>query len=88
MRHRARYYYPHVTPTTLTPGTRFGAFEILSSLREGVTGVVYRARDTRLNREVAIKVLLPAVANTSDRLVRFGWNMMVDQMASMGAAAT
>ncbi len=35
-------------------------------------GEVYRARDTRLNRDVAIKVLLPAVANDPDRLARFG----------------
>src|SRR3954469_10002832 len=34
-------------------------------------GEVYRARDTKLNREVAIKVLLPAVANDPDRLARF-----------------
>jgi eukaryotic-like serine/threonine-protein kinase len=34
-------------------------------------GQVYRARDTRLNRDVAIKVLLPAVANDADRLARF-----------------
>jgi serine/threonine protein kinase len=35
-------------------------------------GEVYRARDTKLNREVAIKVLLPTVANDPDRLARFG----------------
>ena len=34
-------------------------------------GEVYRARDTKLNRDVAIKVLLPAVANDADRLARF-----------------
>src|SRR4029077_18146335 len=34
-------------------------------------GQVYRARDTRLNRDIAIKVLLPAVANDPDRLARF-----------------
>ena len=34
-------------------------------------GAVYRARDTKLSREVAIKVLLPAVANDADRLARF-----------------
>ncbi len=56
---------------TLTPGTRLGPFEILSSLGEGGMGAVYRARDTKLGREVAIKVLLPAVAHDADRLARF-----------------
>ena len=60
-----------MSPTTLTPGTRLGPFEILSSLGEGGMGAVYRARDTKLGREVAIKVLLPAVANDADRLARF-----------------
>ncbi len=60
-----------MTPTTLTPGTRLGAFEILSSLGEGGMGAVYRAHDAKLHRDVAIKVLLPAVANDPDRLARF-----------------
>ena len=55
----------------LAPGTRVGPFEILSSLGEGGMGAVYRARDTKLNRDVAIKVLLPAVANDPERLARF-----------------
>ena len=56
---------------TMTPGTRLGGYEILSALGAGGMGEVYRARDTRLNRDVAIKVLLPAVANDPDRLARF-----------------
>ena len=60
-----------MTPTTLTPGVRLGPFEILSSLGEGGMGAVYRARDTKLNRDVAIKVLLPSVANDPERLGRF-----------------
>ena len=55
----------------LIPGTRLGPYEILSALGAGGMGAVYRARDTKLNRDVAIKVLLPAVANDPDRLARF-----------------
>jgi serine/threonine protein kinase len=55
----------------LTPGTRLGAFEIIASLGAGGMGEVYRARDTRLGREVAIKVLPEAVAAHADRLARF-----------------
>jgi eukaryotic-like serine/threonine-protein kinase len=55
----------------LAPGTRVGAYDILSALGAGGMGEVYRARDTKLNRGVAIKVLLPAVANDPDRLARF-----------------
>ena len=53
---------------TLTTGSRLGPYEIVSSLGAGGMGEVYRARDARLNREVAIIVLLPAVANDPDRL--------------------
>ena len=55
----------------LSPGTRLGPYEILSALGTGGMGEVYRARDTKLNREVAIKVLLPAVATDADRMARF-----------------
>ena len=58
-------------PTALTPGSRLGPYEILSPLGGGGMGEVYRARDTKLNRDVAIKVLLPAVANDPDWLARF-----------------
>ncbi len=57
--------------SALTPGTRLGPFEILADLGAGGMGEVYRARDAKLNRDVAIKVLLPAVANDPDRLARF-----------------
>jgi len=55
----------------LTSGTRLGAYEVSALLGAGGMGEVYRARDTRLNREVAIKVLLAAVADDPERLARF-----------------
>jgi Tol biopolymer transport system component len=56
---------------TLAPGTRLGPYEILSPLGAGGMGEVYRARDTRLQREVAVKVLPSTVASDPDRLRRF-----------------
>src|SRR5574341_557000 len=56
---------------TISPGIRFGHYEILSPLGAGGMGEVYRARDTRLDREVAIKVLPASFANDADRLRRF-----------------
>jgi Tol biopolymer transport system component len=55
----------------LVPGTKLGPYEIVSLLGAGGMGEVYRARDTRLGRDVAIKVLPEAVANDADRLRRF-----------------
>jgi serine/threonine protein kinase len=55
----------------IAPGTRFNHYEILSSIGAGGMGEVYRARDTRLDREVAIKVLTPDVAKATGRLLRF-----------------
>ena len=55
----------------LSSGTRLGAYEILSPLGAGGMGEVYRARDQRLGRLVAIKVLPSDVASSSDRLARF-----------------
>jgi serine/threonine protein kinase len=56
---------------SLGPGTRLGPYEILSALGAGGMGEVYRARDTKLNREVALKVLPSGVALDPDRLARF-----------------
>ncbi len=55
----------------LTPGTRIGPYEIQSALGAGGMGEVYRARDARLARDVALKVLPDSVADDPDRLARF-----------------
>jgi Tol biopolymer transport system component len=56
---------------TLAAGSRLGPYEILAPLGAGGMGEVYRARDTRLGREVAIKVLPAAFASDVERLSRF-----------------
>ena len=56
---------------SLERGTRLGPYEIDSVLGAGGMGEVYRARDTRLKRDVAVKVLPPAFAHDPDRLARF-----------------
>src|SRR5208283_4920134 len=55
----------------LTPGTQLGQYEIVSPLGAGSMGEVYRARDTRLHRDVAIKVLPELVSTEPQRLLRF-----------------
>src|ERR1700733_13786154 len=55
----------------LSPGSRLGPYEIVAPWGAGWMGEVYRARDTRLKREVAIKVLPPAFSLDADRLRRF-----------------
>src|SRR5262245_15367327 len=56
---------------SLAPGARIGAYEVLAPLGKGGMGEVYRARDTRLNRDVALKVLPDLFASDRDRLGRF-----------------
>jgi Tol biopolymer transport system component len=55
----------------LATGTRLGSYEIITPLGAGGMGEVYRARDARLGRDVAIKVLPPSVATDPDRRARF-----------------
>ena len=56
---------------TLDPGTRLGPYEIVTQLGQGGMGVVFRARDTRLERDVAVKVLPKNLAEDPDALSRF-----------------
>ena len=55
----------------LTPGTRLGVYEVTAQIGEGGMGQVYRATDTRLKRQVAIKILPPSLASDQERLARF-----------------
>src|SRR5262245_42209158 len=55
----------------LSPGTRIGAYEVLAKLGEGGMGEVYRARDRKLGRDVALKFLSETFAGDADRLARF-----------------
>jgi eukaryotic-like serine/threonine-protein kinase len=55
----------------LTSGTKLGPYEIVSLVGAGGMGEVYRARDSRLRREVAVKILPPSFAQDVERLRRF-----------------
>lgn len=55
----------------LSPGTKLGPYEVVSAIGAGGMGEVYKARDTRLDRDVAIKVLPESFAQDADRLRRF-----------------
>jgi eukaryotic-like serine/threonine-protein kinase len=55
----------------LTPGTRLGVYEVTAQIGEGGMGQVYRATDTRLKRQVAIKILPPLLAADPERMARF-----------------
>src|SRR5579859_6362117 len=56
---------------TLSPGFKLGPYEIVESIGAGGMGEVYRARDSRLGRDVAVKVLPAALSRDAERLKRF-----------------
>jgi serine/threonine protein kinase len=62
--------YTHVN-VALTPGARLGVYDITAQIGVGGMGEVYRATDSNLKRQVAIKVLPASVAGDADRLARF-----------------
>src|SRR5262245_7390240 len=64
-------YCAEASDVTLAAGTKTGSYDILAPLGAGGMGEVYRAKDVRLGREVAIKVLPEAVASDPDRRQRF-----------------
>src|SRR5262249_56595616 len=71
---RAHHSHPELEgrrQVSLTAGSRLGPYEILSALGAGGMGEVYRATDTNLKRQVAIKVLPQTVAADPERLARF-----------------
>jgi eukaryotic-like serine/threonine-protein kinase len=57
---------------SLTSGTRIGPYEVISAAGAGGMGEVYRARDTRLNRDVGVKILPAAFCRDPERLRRSG----------------
>ena len=61
----------YTNPMPLRPGARLGPYEIVSPLGAGGMGEVYRARDPRLGREVAVKVLPEHLAKDPQALARF-----------------
>ena len=61
----------------LNVGDRLGTYEVVSEIGAGGMGIVYRARDTTLDRDVALKVLPEAFTSDPDRLARFEWEAKV-----------
>ena len=70
----SRGYNPDTSSTAHMPiaaGTRLGVYEFIAPIGAGGMGEVYRARDTRLGRDVALKILPDAFAHDPERLARF-----------------
>jgi serine/threonine-protein kinase len=63
--------YNPATPVVLASGTRLGPYEVIGPLGAGGMGEVYRAHDTKLNRDVALKILPALFAQDPERLARF-----------------
>ena len=70
----------------LTPGTNLGRYEVADLIGAGGMGEVYRARDTRLGRDVAIKVLREDVASAPERLRRFKHEALFPSAHELGLA--
>jgi len=70
---------------SLASGSRRGPYEIFAPLGAGGMGEVYRARDTRLNRDVAIKALPAEFASDSERLARFQIQLIENRPAELQA---
>ncbi len=68
---RAGFTHILTSPLALTPGARLGVYAVTAQIGEGGMGQVFRARDTTLDRDVAIKILPDTVAHDTDRLARF-----------------
>jgi serine/threonine protein kinase len=64
-------YNPSHFPLALAPGTRLGPYEVIAQIGAGGMGEVYRAHDTKLNRDIALKILPDSFALDPERLARF-----------------
>jgi serine/threonine protein kinase len=60
---------------TIAAGTRLGSYEVLAQIGAGGMGEVYQAHDTKLGRDVAIKVLPEAFAHDAERLIRVSFTV-------------
>ena len=64
---------------SISPGARLGSYEVLSPLGAGGMGEVWRARATKLGREVAIKTLPEEFAKDANRLAQFRWKFIEEE---------